>query len=448
MTRPTNTLSEMLPGLSENDVRQRVLVPILTRTPHISQVTDVHGVNERGLDIIFASEDGIRKNWYGLQLKRGNISGGGSGKRTVKTIVDQLQLARPFRHPVSTPPAGKYRMDYFLVATTGRISSTARDEIVRSLDPMPVDFWDLAEIVRRAKKFFPELLQTGDAETADYLKAIELEAETLDSLDQVAGVAKHTLSEVFVEPILRQRIDPSLAGNEGRLGGPRTLPALALQTADESAVIIGEQDGGKTAILRMIGLTQARSILETTDVNERKDPRVPIFLRAHEVLNAADLIDAAAAALEGGGARRRAETVRASRCLSAYLLLLDGFSELPEEASKKKVTEAVEVAVADLDARVILAGRPDDFLRPGFFDALGQFMIQPFDERQVGKLVRNWTKDLVEVADVAQRLVGRVRQALQLPGSPIPAIIGVMLYEKERKFITNPRLFMNHRDGG
>ena len=29
------------------------------------------------------------------------------------------------------------------------------------------------------------------------------------------------------------------------------------------------------------------------------------------------------------------------------------------------------------------------------------------------------------------------QEALQLPGSPIPAIIGVMLYEKERKFITN-----------
>src|SRR5205807_2042997 len=51
--------------------------------------------------------------------------------------------------------------------------------------------------------------------------------------------------------------------------------------------------------------------------------------------------------------------------------------------------------------------------------------------------VRHWIKDAVKVHDVAERLIERVRDALQLPGSPIPAIIGVMLYEKEQRFITN-----------
>lgn len=152
-------------------------------TPGIKQITDVHGVNERGLDIIFASKDGVRTNWYGLQLKRGNIAGGGSANQTVKKIIDQLELAKPFRHPVSTPPAGKYRMDYFVVATNGRISGTAREEIVRRLEPTRVDFWDFSEIVRRAKLYCPEVLRTGDAELAEYLKAVILEAETLDSLD-------------------------------------------------------------------------------------------------------------------------------------------------------------------------------------------------------------------------------------------------------------------------
>ncbi len=210
MTTTSSPFSEKLQTLSEDDLRQKVLLPILRRNPDVSQITDVHGVNERGLDIIFASKDGVRTNWYGLQLKRGNISGGGSGRHTVKTIIDQLELAKIFKHPVSTPPAGEYHMDYFLVATNGRISETARDEIARRLDPVPVEFWDLSEIVRLANLHLPEVLQTGDAELADYLKAVMLEAETLDSLDQIAGVAKHTLSDVFVEPFLRRRIDPTL----------------------------------------------------------------------------------------------------------------------------------------------------------------------------------------------------------------------------------------------
>ena len=435
MTSKINPLWERLQALSEDALRQQVLLPILRRTPKTRQVTDVHGVNERGLDIIFASEDGVRKNWYGLQVKRGNISGGGSGRQTVKTIIDQLELAKPFKHPVSTPPVGEYQMDHFLVATNGRISATARDEITRRLKPVPVDFWDLSEIVRRAKRHFPEVLQTGDAELAEYLKAVMREAETLDALDQIAGVARQTLSQVFVEPFLRRRIDPTLGDIERHQSGPRRISALELREMNGSAVIIGEQDEGKTTILRMIGLTQATAILEADNVSEAL--RIPVFLRAHKVLTELNLIEATVSALDEVGARRRAEKVRQSGDLVDYLLLLDGFSELPAEEAKATVAEVVNAAVKTHKATVIVAGRPDDFLRPGYFDTLRQFTIQPFTQGQVRTLVRNWTKDLVKVEDVAERLVERVREALQLPGSPIPAIIGVMLYEKERKFITN-----------
>lgn len=434
MSEPRNPHRENIQALSENELRQDVLLPLLRRTPSITQVTDVHGTSERGLDIVFASEDGVRKNWYGLQLKTGDISGGGSGKRTVKTIIDQLELAKPFKHPVCTPPAGKYKIDYFVVATSGKISATARDEITQRLVPVPVEFWDLSEIVRRAKAHFPEVLQTANAELADYLKAVKLEAETLDSLDQVPGVAKHTLSEVFVEPLLRRRIDPTLA-SERNTDGARSLSALELGKTDISVVIIGEQDEGKTAILRMIASSLATSILEATDT--QAPLRIPVLLRSQEVVKKADLLEATASVMTRAGAKRRAETILQSGSLTSYLLLLDGFSELPKEDDKAAVAEAVNVAIEAYEAKLLVAGRPDDFLQPSYFNALRQFMIQPFDQPQVSTLVRNWTKDLVKVKDVAERLVGRVRQALQLPGSPIPAIIGVMLYEKERKFITN-----------
>ncbi len=436
MNRSHNPLwEEKLQALSEDNLRQNVLLPILRRNPELKQVTDVHGVNERGLDIIFASEDGVRTNWYGLQLKKGDISGGGSGTQTVKRIIDQLELAKPYKHPVSTPPAGEYQMDYFVVANSGKISGTAREEIARRLEPMLVEFWDLSAIVRMATLYFSEVLQTGDAELADYLNAVVRDAETLDSLDEVSGVAKRTLSEVFVEPVLRRRIDPTLVGDKKRLDSTGSLPALKLRNTATSVVIIGEQDEGKTAILRMIGSIQATRILEENDANERL--RIPIFLRAHQVLRHADLLEATVSVLREKGAERRAEAVHESESLADYLILLDGFSELPKEDSKATLAKVVNMATETRRAAVIVAGRPDDFLQPRYFDALQQFVIRPFDQRQVRTLVRNWTKDLVKVEDVAERLVDRVREALQLPGSPIPAIIGVMLYEKEQKFITN-----------
>jgi len=435
MSKNGNPLWEKLQGLSEDELRQGVLLPILRRMPRMRQITDVHGINERGLDVIFASEDGVRTNWYGLQLKRGDISGGGSGKHTVKTIIDQLELAKPFKHPVATHPAGEYRMDYFVVATNGRISGTAREEIARRLEPTLVEFWDLSEIVRLAKTHLPEVLQTGDAELAEYLKAVILEAETLDSLDQVSGVAKRTLSDVFVEPSLRRRIDPTLGDEDGNHIGHGTVSALDLRTANASAVIIGEQDEGKTATLRMIASTQATEILGATDATVAF--RIPVFLKAHRVGGEPDLLHATARALADMGAKNRAAQLIDAGTLADYLLLLDGFSELPDESGKTHLAEAVVAAEEALEARVIITGRPDDFLRPRYFNAVRQFMIQPFNQGQVRSLVRNWTKDLVKTEDVAERLVGRVQEALQLPGSPIPAIIGVMLYENEQKFITN-----------
>ena len=185
----------------------------------------------------------------------------------------------------------------------------------------------------------------------------------------------------------------------------------------------------------MVGLTRANRILDATDASELL--RIPVFLRAHQVERHADLLEAIASALSDAGADRRAASVRQAGSLADYLVLLDGFSELPKEDTKATLAKIVNVAAETCEATVIVTGRPDDFLQPRYFNALRQFVIRPFAQPQVRTLVRNWTKDLVEVEDVAERLIDRVREALQLPGSPIPAIIGVMLYEKEGKFITN-----------
>ena len=175
-----NPVYERLRSLYENDLRTEVILPILAKTPGVQQVTDVHGTNEKGLDVIFCTVDAIRKTWYGLQLKRGDISGGGTGKRTVKEVVDQLELAVDYRHPVSTPPSGRYQMERFIVATSGRISNNAREEIADRVKPIVVEFWDLAELVSRARDVHPDILQIADTQLVEYLTRLRDESEQLD----------------------------------------------------------------------------------------------------------------------------------------------------------------------------------------------------------------------------------------------------------------------------
>lgn len=432
-----NPTFERIGALSENELRTEVLIPILSHTPGISQISDVHGTNEKGLDVIFCTSDAVReKIWYGLQLKRGDISGGGRGSRTVKELIDQLELAAEFEHPVAVSPAGKYRMDYFVVAASGRISQTARDEIVNRMSPTPVDFWDLAEIVRRAKKNFPEVLQVADVELVNYLKSLRERCEVLDALDQVPGVAERRLSEVFIEPSLRRRIDPNLGEGDSRGKLSRTIPALSLPGETGSAVIIGEQNEGKTAILRMIAITQSDKLLDGQD-HEDESGRIPVLIRAAQVVQGEGLHVAASQGLRRSRALKRAALLDDDPSqLADYLVLLDGFSEIPEEERKIRCAELVAEGVK-AGAQVVVAGRPDDFLRPQYFTTVRHYTIPPFSSKDVQKLVRVWTKDGAAARDVPEKLVERVRDALQLPGSPIPAIIGVMLFEKEQRFITN-----------
>ena len=138
----TRRLWSSIATFSEEQLRLQVVIPVLRATPGIVNVTDVHGQNERGLDVVFFTQTGIERLCYGLQLKQGSITGGGTGDRTVKQIVDQLQLADDFSHPVATLSAGVFQVDRFVVATSGKISSAAREEIARRVKKTPVLFWD------------------------------------------------------------------------------------------------------------------------------------------------------------------------------------------------------------------------------------------------------------------------------------------------------------------
>lgn len=433
-----DVVKERLAALNETDLRKNVVIPLLERTPGVKQVTDVHGANEHGLDVIFFTADHIRTTCYGMQLKRGDISGGGSRDDTVKQIIDQLELATQLKHPVAVQPSGEYVIERCVVAANGRISSTARTEIAGRLKPTPVDFWDLSDIIRRANEVLPEVLQTADAEVVQYLKWVEAKCETLDSLDQVTGVAKRKLSDVFVEPWLRRRLDPTLADSKGpqQQVHSHDIEATALADQGHDSVLIGEQNEGKTAILRVIAIERVRNLL-SGKARVSDGAQIPVLVRASDVLASESLRLVVANALSRGGANSLAEEVGRDDTLASYLVLIDGFSEITSEQMKQACANAIEDAQAETAARIVVSARPDDFLRPGFFDRFHHYTIRQFGQKEVRSLISKWTHDSVEFADVAEKMVDRVSDALQLPGSPIPAIIGVMLYEKEHKFITN-----------
>ena len=226
---------DQLSELSEERLRQNVLLPLLALTPDIHGINDVHGRNEKGLDVIFHEAGSIRTTCYGLQLKKGNISGGGtSGGGNVKEIVSQLQLATDLTHPIAVGGEGRVQIDHYIVATSGRISETAREEIASRVGKIPVTYWDGTELLRRIKLYIPELLATANGSLVAYLKTLVIKFDSLDTLDQIPGVAHRTLSQVYEEPTLRRRFDPSISGQDGLQAPSVTVPALRIVDLHES----------------------------------------------------------------------------------------------------------------------------------------------------------------------------------------------------------------------
>jgi hypothetical protein len=412
------------------------MLPLLAATPGLSGITDAHGRNEKGLDIIFFEESEIKKTCYGLQLKQGDISGGGTGRQTVKQIVDQLELAKDLVHPVAVDHVGRFQIERFIVATSGKISETARDEIASRFEQIPVIYWDGVAIARRINQHMPDLFSLADPVAVAYLKAVTARYDTLEALDQIPGVARRTLTQIYEEPSLRRKFDPAVAGPDAGPEASVTVPALKLGDLGKNSVIIADQDAGKTCLLRMLLLKRARDILSVP--NKPPSKGLPILIRAKEILEKGNVTSALTIELARNGVGQLQDSIATDLRDGRYLLMIDGFSELVREEMKDRCeTLILEFANSYPRILTLLSARPPDFVTPKHFQAFRHYVIQDFDQRQVASLLDRWTSDSPSLADVARRLTRRVREALQLPGSPISATIGVMLYEKERRYITN-----------
>lgn len=441
-----------LNDLSEADLRTRILLPLLQRTPGVEGITDIHGKNEAGLDILFFMTDPIRRTCFGLQLKKGNIGGGGTSKGTVEEVVQQLRLARKLKHPVAVGFPGQHRVERFIVATSGNITEGARREIADTLDEMLIDFWDGHNIIRRVRTHFPELLTGADALTIEYLTAAMAHCDTLDALDQIQPVHKRTLTDIFEEPMLRRKYvsgvtagrmatSPAPAGEKLSVPplhaagtGPVSPTAMLKHTG--SSIIIADQNEGKTSLVRMLLLRRARLVLSGNVPDG--EGAIPVLVPARDVLATASLSAAIASVLERFGGGELATKLETDFKAGGYLVFVDGFSELPHDSDKLRCEQLVLAFCARYPkVKLVTTGRPGDFLEPRFFTGFHHYTIAAFSDSQVLSLTRKYAKGIADLADVAGTMVGRIREALQLPGSPIPAIIGVMVYDEERRYVTN-----------
>lgn len=148
-----------LRALDETSFRRDVMVPLLRKMGYES-VSDVHGVNEHGLDIIYFSKDKGRRYLCGMQLKVGDIH---SNKRKpnspVQTLIRQAQEALSYKFEVPHEE-GRYPLSRLEVFTSGSISQPASDTIKNNSNrPIAVEFFGGDDVCQLLDKYWPDYFE-------------------------------------------------------------------------------------------------------------------------------------------------------------------------------------------------------------------------------------------------------------------------------------------------
>lgn len=222
-----------LQGLSEDEFRQQVLIPLLKAMGY-RQVEHTHRPNELGKDIVFWRETdlGVREN-VAIVAKRQRISAKASGD--VGTVVTQVRQAfkAPFLDKLDGTEQFVHRV---IVAASGSINQDAQQAIRAAIDndayERNVVFWDAGEVVERLNHHLPERSIPGE------LEAVRKKLSTLEHFTIVPEVRP---GGVF------HRVEPKVDGvriAKGVFTFPETPEGQAMMDAVDRFF----EEGGKVTI--------------------------------------------------------------------------------------------------------------------------------------------------------------------------------------------------------
>ena len=116
----------------------------------------------------------------------------------------------------------------------------------------------------------------------------------------------------------------------------------------------------------MIAYNLSNELLSSNPSIDDSEYRIPILLRAQNILRKGSLIEAITDYLKNANLNRMADMlVEDEAAWSSYLILIDGFSELPDDSLKQNCCALIESAIkSHHNIRSAIAARPDDFYIP------------------------------------------------------------------------------------
>lgn len=411
----------------ENELRVELVIPLLRKMGHFSEVLDNQGPNEAGVDVIGVSTSPFTKPEYtAFILKKGKITLASADKKNNLVMIVETQVTQAQRQPLSHPRLQDERSfaSRFVVLADGSISNQAESALRSSFKDLNIDFIAQDRLINLIDEHWPEFYEDRRPFLSTYAKKL------LDSLNIVDlellgySKARKTLSDIYIDALLNER--DNISNHDFVIDKEPIHGAKLCDLRKNLIVVTSGPGGGKSTLLKEIAITQSQA----------NKNRVAVYMHARDILASTDVIDAAAVALSRMSSDRL-EVILGEMRDQELLLLVDGLDELASTQDREKVIGRLKTTSENNAIKVILGSRPES--NPGVLAALSDFSsysISPLRYGQIRSFFGKWFNSTDKAAKLLEAMQDKGVMD-KLPRTPMTMTLVAIVFESKEDLPAN-----------
>lgn len=442
---------EFLRKLKEKQLTEKVIMPLLEQMG-FKNITSTHGVNEKGLDLIFYKENEFCEREYtGVQVKAVNIHGIAGKKGNATEILTQAQQA--FAHSFHCIYDNKVKyIERYIVITSGKINRIARESVKEQLIEMgkykTIQFFDGNKLVdlidENMRSFFWKEYDFFNK----YFNAMREDFETIRDISAIGQKEAIGLEDIYVSLKLSEKsrerpltinmvemgekifnVKSMEKRSERQIKGMRMIDPDTAVRKFHRLLILGEPGAGKTTLLKHLALKFCKENIKKQD---RIIVPIPITLREFSE-SGKGLSDYINMVFEKYGFYESKEFVikdlEAGRCM----LLMDGFDELAARENQEQVAKQIHSFVNQHpECRIVVTSRT-----VGYHEELigfSQVEVMEFDRSQIRTFIDKWfgASHKKKAASMLKAMMENENIEI-LAKNPLMVTIIAIIYEEDRE---------------
>lgn len=392
-----------LQSLTERELTELVVIPLLEELEY-QDIRYTHGILEHGKDVVCLRRDPLEgDSYFGFVIKARALSGSVSSNRSLREVLYQAEqaLRQPFLSPLN---GSEVALKHVYILTSHLIDPIAVASIQGQLrdKSAQLSFIDGPKLLSLVQQHLPGLLSSIPDPTHVYLLGIRQRFLQLSTAISLGSQRELRLTDIYTGGGLTPTTPAeaaylSFADLQIETAG---LTAQAVYDSCRYLVLLADVGAGKTTLLKKLALDL---VSEGTEEDIEEPEIIPIFIELSALpKNAARSQHLFQSWLsETINQRIRGQRFKFGES-NRFLLLLDGFDELP--LGHEAVEEYLLQVWQHFPAGLILTSRPSRI--PRLSEPFSYFRLDPFRNDEIGLFLYRWFHDEERVKGIMDHIAG------------------------------------------